>query len=217
MTVCAVYSGRAEIAPVCCAGSYAVTRASSIGEKKLARAPSLARVGRSAPRAPGQPPPPPSPTFPPTARPTVCPLLRGARPVAHKVDTSRPSLRINWTRRPPPLSHSLPLTLPLQPSGAGAGGGVRAALTHGAWRARRRAAGTGCASRPSWTKRRSPPPPPPFRTDWTRLVPPPVLTGHVSQHLHIIQHVPRAHHCIALADASIQVSSPAPPWCRGPT
>ena len=23
-------------------------------------------------------------------------------------------------------------------------------------------------------------PPPPFRTDWTRLVPPPVLTGHVS-------------------------------------
>jgi len=26
----------------------------------------------------------------------------------------------------------------------------------------------------------SPPPPPPSRTDWTRLVPPPVLTGHVS-------------------------------------
>jgi len=27
---------------------------------------------------------------------------------------------------------------------------------------------------------RPPPPPPPFRTDWTRLVPPPVLTGQVS-------------------------------------
>ena len=27
---------------------------------------------------------------------------------------------------------------------------------------------------------RPPPPPPPSRTDWTRLVPPPVLTGHVS-------------------------------------
>jgi hypothetical protein len=26
-----------------------------------------------------------------------------------------------------------------------------------------------------------PPPPPPSRTDWTRLVPPPVLTGHVSR------------------------------------
>ena len=28
--------------------------------------------------------------------------------------------------------------------------------------------------------RSSPPPPPPSRTNWTRLVPPPVLTGHVS-------------------------------------
>ena len=26
----------------------------------------------------------------------------------------------------------------------------------------------------------APPPPPPSRTEWTRLVPPPVLTGHVS-------------------------------------
>ena len=38
-----------------------------------------------------------------------------------------------------------------------------------------------------------PPPPPPSRTNWTRLVPPSVLTGHVS-HLHqsskSIQNIP---------------------------
>jgi translation initiation factor IF-2 len=33
---------------------------------------------------------------------------------------------------------------------------------------------------PAPTTVEPPPPPPPSRTDWTRLVPPPVLTGHVS-------------------------------------
>ena len=45
------------------------------------------------------------------------------------------------------------------------------------------------------------PPPPPSRTEWTRLVPPPVLTGHVSRprfvNLHVGQRIRRAcnHSC----------------------
>jgi len=108
MTVCAVYSGRAEIAPVCCAGSYAVTRASSIGEKKLARAPSLARVGRSAPRAPGQPPPPLPLPFP-------LPLAL----LYARCSEARAQWLTKWTRLVHPsvlTGHAAPPSLPLSPT-----------------------------------------------------------------------------------------------------
>ena len=49
----------------------------------------------------------------------------------------------------------------------------------GAGRARGRCGSCGC--------RPPPPPPPPSRTDWTRLVPPPVLTGHVSSQVRLLR------------------------------
>jgi hypothetical protein len=47
-------------------------------------------------------------------------------------------------------------------------------------RARLLAAEANLAEFHSFLQARRPPPPPPSRTDWTRLVPPPVLTGHAS-------------------------------------
>jgi len=68
---------------------------------------------------------------------------------------------------------------------------------------------------------REPPPPPPSCTDWTRLVPPPVLTGHVSSLLPY----QLAPHCEASAvifvgsdclTISAQASPPAPPLASPP-
>jgi len=49
-----------------------------------------------------------------------------------------------------------------------------------------------CCQSPRATGPARPVPPPPSRTDWTRLVPPPVLAGHVSSGE---RSVPRGHSC----------------------
>ena len=107
---------------------------------------------------------------PPPAAPHRRSAPAGAHPsLPYKGDTSRPSLRTNWTRLVP-LRRAAPV--PPQDGGAhgargvGAGGGAAGCGEPGgwvgAWRGGERSGGV---------------PPPSPRADWTRRVPPPVRTG----------------------------------------